>query len=152
MKSHIIYHVSCTSPPITIGLIPRSHVFVVTCTLGWDDGTSPTPEVEGMACDCYVKCGKVPSCLSAPTSIISCFTPINVPWHLWSHNCHGCTCFVVTSPPPCTTIVDLAKGVTIKRWGGVGGCDWPKHNSSVKTKLKIHVRQLKSITCPKSHL
>jgi hypothetical protein len=30
-----------------------SHVFVVTCTLGWDDGTSSTHEVEGMACDCY---------------------------------------------------------------------------------------------------
>jgi len=49
--------------------------------LGWDDGTSPTPEVEGMAYDYYAKCGKVPSCLGAPTSPIASSTPINVPWH-----------------------------------------------------------------------
>jgi hypothetical protein len=31
----------------------------------------------------------------------------------------------------------------------MGGYDWPQHNWSIKTKLKIHVKQLKSITCPK---
>jgi len=49
--------------------------------LGGDDGTSPAPKVEGMACDYYAKCGKVPSCPDAPTSPISYSTPINVPWH-----------------------------------------------------------------------
>jgi hypothetical protein len=77
----MICHVSCTSPLITAKLILGSHVFVVTCTLGWDDGTSPTLEVEAMAYGCYAKCGKVPSCPSAPTSLISYSTPIDIPWH-----------------------------------------------------------------------
>ncbi len=82
MKSHVIYCASCTSPLVIIGPIPRTHVFIVTCTLGWDDGTSLALEVESMAYDCYAKCGKVPSCLGAPTSLISCSTPINVLiWH-----------------------------------------------------------------------
>jgi hypothetical protein len=68
MKSCIIYHVSCTSLPITIGPIHGFHVFPITYTLGWDDGTSPTLEVEGMAFDYYAKCGKVPSCLGTPIS------------------------------------------------------------------------------------
>ncbi len=46
-----------------------------------------------------------------------------------------------------TAIVNLTKDATIERWGGVGGCDWPKHKCFAKTKLKIHVRQLRSITC-----
>ncbi len=29
---------------------------------------------------------------------------------------------------------------------------WPKHNRPTKTKLKTHVRQLRSKTCPKIHL
>jgi hypothetical protein len=94
MKSRIICCVSCISPPITIGSIPWSHVYIVTYTLGWDDGTSLTSEVEGKTCDCYAKCEKVPSC---PISPISYSTPINVPWHPRSNNCQGCTCHVVTS-------------------------------------------------------
>ncbi len=81
VKSCIIQCASCTSPLITVGKILKSHVSTITYTLGWDDGTSPTFEVEGMACDCYAKCGKVPSCHGAPTSLISFSTPINVPWH-----------------------------------------------------------------------
>jgi hypothetical protein len=38
---------------IITGTIHGSYVYVVTCTLGWDDGTSLKPKVEGMACDCY---------------------------------------------------------------------------------------------------
>jgi len=71
-----------TSFLVTVGLIHGSHVFVVTYTLGWDDGTSPTLDFKGMAYDCYAKCGKAPSCPNAPTSKISCSTPINAPWHL----------------------------------------------------------------------
>ncbi len=149
LKSHIIRCVSCTSPFVTLGPILGSHVFAVTYTLGWDDGTSPTFQVEGMACDCYAKYGKVPSCPSTPKSSISSSTPINVPWHPWSHNCQGCTCLVVCLR---TTIVDLAKGATSERWGGMGGCDWPKWYCFAKTKLKIHVKQLRSITCPKIRL
>jgi len=37
--------------------------------LGWDDGTFPTLEVEGMAYECYAKCGKVPSCPGTPMLI-----------------------------------------------------------------------------------
>jgi hypothetical protein len=59
MKSGIIHCASCTYPLIIVGPIFRSHVFAITCTLGWDDGTSPTLKVEGMACDCYVKGVKV---------------------------------------------------------------------------------------------
>jgi hypothetical protein len=81
MKYRIIRRVSCISPPIVVGPIHGSHVFAVTYTLGWDDGTSRTPEVEGMAYDCYAKCGKVSSCFGTPTSQISSSTPINVPWH-----------------------------------------------------------------------
>jgi hypothetical protein len=44
------------------------------------------------------------------------------------------------------------KGAISEKWGGMGGCDWQKHNYFAKTKLKIHVRQLKSITCPKIYL
>jgi hypothetical protein len=66
VKFHIIYHDSCTSPFTIVGPIPGSHVFVITCTLGWDDGTSLAPKVEDMACDCYAKYKKVPSCPSAP--------------------------------------------------------------------------------------
>jgi hypothetical protein len=47
--------------------------------LGKDDGISPTPKVEGMACDDYAKCGKIPSCPGILTSPISFSTPINVP-------------------------------------------------------------------------
>jgi hypothetical protein len=79
MKYPIIYCVSCTSFLVTIGPILGSHVSIVTCTLGWDDGTSPTPEVEGMPYEYYAKCGKVPSCHGTPTSLISYSTPINVP-------------------------------------------------------------------------
>ncbi len=153
MKSHIIHHVSCTSPSVTVRPILRSHVFVITYTLGWDDGTFLAPDIEGMACGCYAKCGKVPSCPSAPTSPISYSTPINVLWHPWSRNYQRNTCHVVTSPPPlCITMIDPAKGPTSERWGGMGECDWIKHNCFAKTKLKIHVRQLRSITCPKIRL
>jgi len=79
VKYHIIYHASWTSPFVTIGPIPGSHVFAVIYTLGWDDETSPTLEIKGMASDFYAKCGKVPSCPNAPTSPIFCSTPINVP-------------------------------------------------------------------------
>jgi hypothetical protein len=120
--------------------------------LGLSDGTSPALEVKGMAYDCYAKCGKVPSYPSAPTSPISCSTPINVHWHPWPYNCQRCICPFVTSLPLCTAITGLTKGATIERWGGMGGCDWLKHNYSTKTKLKIHVKQLRSITCPKIHL
>ncbi len=75
----IICHDSCTSPAIIVGPIIGSHVFVVICTLGKDDGISPTPKVEGMACDDYAKCGKIPSCPGILTSPISFSTPINVP-------------------------------------------------------------------------
>jgi hypothetical protein len=51
--------------------------------------------------------------------------------------------------PLCTNIVDPTKNATSEKWGGVGWCDWQKHNYFAKTKLKIHVRQLRSITCPK---
>jgi hypothetical protein len=78
---YVICHVSCTSPLVIVGPILRTHVSVIICNLGWDDGTSLALEVEGMACDYYAKCGKVPSCLSAPISPISYSTPINVPWH-----------------------------------------------------------------------
>jgi len=71
-----------TSSLVTIVLSFGFHVFVVTYTLGWDDGTCPTPNVKGMAYDCYAKCGKAPSCPNTPTSQISCSTPINAPWHL----------------------------------------------------------------------
>jgi len=81
MKSHIIHRASYTSPFIIVGPILRSHVSAITYTLGWDDGASLALDVEGMACDCYAKCGKVPSCPGAPTSPISRSTPINVPWH-----------------------------------------------------------------------
>jgi hypothetical protein len=81
MKSHIIHCASCTSPFVTIGPIHRSHVSAITYTLGWDDGTFLALDIEGMACGCYAKCGKVPSCHGTPTSPISCSTPINVPWH-----------------------------------------------------------------------
>jgi len=81
MKSYIICRASCTSSLITVGPILGSHVSAIIYTLGWDDGTSPTAKVEGMAFDCYAKCGKVPSCLGTPTSPISCSTFINVPWH-----------------------------------------------------------------------
>jgi hypothetical protein len=77
MKSCIIHQASYTSPPIIVRPIPLSHVSIVTYTLGWDDGTSSTLEVKGMAYDCYVKCGKVLSCHGTPTSPISCSTPIN---------------------------------------------------------------------------
>jgi hypothetical protein len=83
MKFHIIHRVSCTSPLITVGSILGSHVFVITCILGWDDGTSPTPKVEGMAYDYYAKCEMVPSCPGTPTSPISYSTPImslNIPY------------------------------------------------------------------------
>jgi hypothetical protein len=59
---------------------------------------------------------------------------------------------ITPSLPPCIAIIDLTKGATNERWGGMGGCDWPKHNYYAKTKLKIHVRWLRSITCPKIHL
>jgi hypothetical protein len=51
--------------------------------------------------------------------------------------------------PPGTNIIDPTKGATSEKWGGAGECNWSKHNYSTKTKLKIHVRQLRSITCPK---
>jgi hypothetical protein len=34
----------------------------------------------------------------------------------------------------------------------MGKFDWPKHNCFAKIKLKIHVKQLKSITFSKIHL
>jgi hypothetical protein len=55
------------------------YVFVVIYTLGWDDGTLPTPKVKGMACDYYVKCKEVPPSPSAPTLPISFSTTINLP-------------------------------------------------------------------------
>jgi len=70
-----------TSSLVTTGFISGSHVFVLTYTLGWDDGTSLTLDFKGMVYDCYAKCGKAPSCPNAPTSQISCSTPINAPWH-----------------------------------------------------------------------
>jgi len=36
--------------------------------------------------------------------------------------------------------------------GGVGRCDWSKCLYFAKAKLKIHVRQLRSIPCPKIYL
>jgi hypothetical protein len=54
------------SPFVIVGLILGSHVFVVTCTLGSDDGTFLAPKVKGMACDCYAKCREVPPSLGAP--------------------------------------------------------------------------------------
>jgi hypothetical protein len=81
MKFHIIHRASCTSPSVIVGTIFRSHVSIITYTLGWDDGTFLTPDIESMACGYYAKCGKVPSCPGAPTSPISYSTPINVPWH-----------------------------------------------------------------------
>jgi hypothetical protein len=53
------------------------------------------------------------------------------------------------TPPFCTNIADPTKGATSEKWGGMGGCDWQKHNYFAKTKLKIHAKQLKCITCPK---
>jgi hypothetical protein len=76
---YVICYVSCTSPLIIVGPILGTHVFVIICTLGWDDGISPILKVEGMAYDCYAKCGKMPSCFGTPTSPISCSTFINVP-------------------------------------------------------------------------
>jgi hypothetical protein len=96
VKSCVIRHVSCISPLVIVGPILGSHVSPVTCTLGWGCQL----EVEGMAYDWYAKCGKVPSCPDAPTSLISYSTPINVPWHPWSHNFQGCIYPIVTSPPP----------------------------------------------------
>jgi hypothetical protein len=81
MKSHNNYYASCTSPPITIRPILASHVFVMTCILGWDDGSSPTHEVEGMASDYYAECEKMPPCFEAPHITKFLFTPINLPWH-----------------------------------------------------------------------
>jgi hypothetical protein len=77
MKSYNNNYASCTSPPIIDGLIFDSHVFMVTCILGWDDGTSSTFKVDGMACDCYTECEEMPPCFSTPTSRNSCSTPIN---------------------------------------------------------------------------
>jgi len=42
-------------PLVIVGPIHGSHVSTFIYTLGWDDGTSPTLEVEDMACDCYAK-------------------------------------------------------------------------------------------------
>jgi hypothetical protein len=80
MKSRSNHCVSRTSPLVTIGPIHGFYVFVVTCTLGWDDGTFPAPKVKGMAYDYYAKCGEVPPSPSAPTLTISYSTPINLPW------------------------------------------------------------------------
>jgi hypothetical protein len=49
----------------------------------------------------------------------------------------------------CINITDPSRGVIGKRWGGVGGYKWTNCLCFTKTKLKIHVRHLRSITCPK---
>jgi hypothetical protein len=43
-------------------------------------------------------------------------------------------------------MVVLAKGATCGRWGGMGGCDWAKCFYFTNTKLKMHVKQLRSMT------
>jgi hypothetical protein len=79
MKSHSNHCASCTSPHVTTRPIHGSYVFVITCILGWDDGTFPTPKVKGMACDCYAKFKEVPPSFKAPTLPISYSTTINLP-------------------------------------------------------------------------
>jgi len=52
------------------------------CILGCNDGLCPILKVEGIACDYYVKYGKVQECHGAPTSPTLVFpTPKNPPWH-----------------------------------------------------------------------
>jgi hypothetical protein len=54
--------------------------------------------------------------------------------------------------PPYTNIPNLTISAMNKIWGGVGGCKWEKCFCFVKIEVKIHVKQLKFITCPKIHL
>ncbi len=77
IKYYNKHHASCLSLHVIIESILGSHVSMVVYTLGWDDGTSLAPKVEGMACDCYTKCGETPPC---PTTPNPCSTPINPPW------------------------------------------------------------------------
>jgi hypothetical protein len=64
---HLISCICCTSSLITTGPIYGSHVSTITCTLGWDDGISPTPKVEGETYDSCVEGGVTPKCPNAPT-------------------------------------------------------------------------------------
>jgi hypothetical protein len=157
MKSRNNCYASFTSPHITIGPILVSHVFVITCTLGWDDGSSPTPKVESMACDYYTKCGEMPPCFGAPHITTFLFHTSKYPFASLipqvprMHNMSYCN---ITSPPspfPFTNIINPIRGATCEKMNGVGGCDWSKCHCFVKAKLKIYVKD-KFITCPKIHL
>jgi len=72
--------------------------------LGWDDGSSPTPKVECMACDYYTKCGEMPPCFGAPHITTFLFHTNKYPFTSLipqvprMHNMSYCN--ITTSPPP----------------------------------------------------
>jgi hypothetical protein len=119
MKSRNNSCASCTSPPITIRPILASHVFMITCSLGWDDGSFPTPKVEGMACHYYAECGEMPPCFGAPQITKFLFHTNKYPFtSLIPQMPRMQTYFAITSPPPpsCTNITNPIKGATCEKW------------------------------------
>ncbi len=64
----------------------------------------------------------------------------------WSHKCQGCP------PPPCTNIANPNVGATKveERW--VGKKDYANWTCSTQQRLKVHVKQVRSLTCPNIHL
>lgn len=139
MKSCNNCYASCTSPLITIRPIHASHVFVITCTLGWDGGSSPTPKVEAMACDYYVECGEMPPCFGAPHITKFQFHTHKFPMASLipqMPRMHNMFCYNITPPSPlCTNIIDLIRGATCEKTSGMGGCDWSKHLCSTEANL-----------------
>jgi hypothetical protein len=115
---------------------------VISCTLGWDDDTSLTLEVEGETYDCYVECDVALECPNAFTSKTSFPLPINP----WSHICQG------WPPPLYTNIGNLVVGATKVEEGWVGRKNCVNRTCSTQQRLKIHVGQVKSITCPNIYL
>jgi hypothetical protein len=51
-------------------------------------------------------------------------------------------------PPPRTNITDLNVGATKVEEGWVGGKDYANWSYLAQQRLKVHVKQVKSITCP----
>lgn len=95
----------------------------------------------------------MPTIFGALTSPTLFSTPTNPPWCFLSHNWQGrVTQLVITSPFACTNMVVLVIGATWEEMGWVGGCNATKCYYSSKAKLKIHVKQLRSITYSKIHL
>ncbi len=99
----------------------------------------------------YTKCGEVFNWFGALTSQMSYPTLKIFSWHTWSFNCQGCTIWLVITSPPLHQHGCHNYGWNNKRRVGMWA-NWAKCLCYTKSKFRIHVMQLKFMSCFKIFL